>query len=52
MARLNALSGRTDKALSGVDMAFAMAGMPELTPGERFALMGNWGTFRARRGLP
>jgi trimeric autotransporter adhesin len=34
--RLNALSGRTDKALSGVAMAFAMAGVPELSPGERF----------------
>ena len=50
-ARLNALSGRTDKALSGVAMAFAMAGVPELTPGESFALMGNWGTFEGENGL-
>ena len=49
--RLNALSGRTDKALSGVAMAFAMAGVPELSPGERFALMGNWGTFQGENGL-
>ena len=45
------MSGRTDKALSGVAMAFAMAGVPELTPGERFALMGNWGTFEGENGL-
>ena len=50
-ARLNSLSGRTDKALSGVAMAFAMAGVPELMPGERFALMGNWGTFQGENGL-
>jgi hypothetical protein len=50
-SRLNTLSGRTDKALSGVAMAFAMAGVPELTPGERFALMGNWGTFEGENGL-
>jgi hypothetical protein len=49
--RLNALSGRTDKALSGVAMAFAMAGVPELSPVERFALMGNWGTFQGENGL-
>jgi hypothetical protein len=49
--RLNALSGRTDKALSGVAMAFAMAGVPELSPGERFALMGNWATFQGENGL-
>jgi hypothetical protein len=49
--RLNALSGRTDKALSGVAMTFAMAGVPELTQNERFALMGNWGTFQGENGL-
>jgi hypothetical protein len=33
-ARINAVSGRTDKALEGVAMAFAMAGTPTLLQSE------------------
>jgi hypothetical protein len=32
-------------------MAFAAAGVPTLVPGEKFAVMGNWGTFEGENGL-
>jgi hypothetical protein len=50
-ARINTLSGRTDRALTGVAMAFAMAGAPTLLQGETFAMSGNWGTFEGENGL-
>jgi autotransporter adhesin len=50
-ARLNGLDGRTDKALAGVAMAFAMSGVPTLLQGETFAMSGNWGTFEGENGL-
>jgi autotransporter adhesin len=49
--RINSLSGRTDKAMEGVAMAFAMAGAPSLLQSETFAMSGNWGTFEGENGL-
>jgi hypothetical protein len=49
-ARLNDLDGRTSKALTGVAMAFAMAGVPNLLPNERFAVTANFGTYEGRNG--
>lgn len=49
--RINDLDGRTTKALQGVAMAFAMAGMPTLLPNERFVVTGNWGTYEGQNGL-
>ncbi len=45
------MSGRTDKALAGVAMAFAMSGVPTLLQSETFAMSGNWGTFEGENGL-
>jgi hypothetical protein len=50
-ARLNGLDGRTDKALAGVAMAFAMSGVPTLLQDETFVMSGNWGTFEGENGL-
>jgi hypothetical protein len=50
-ARLNDLDSRTTKALNGVSMAFAMAGVPWLLPTERFAVSANWGTFQGTNGI-
>ena len=50
-SRLNKLDGRTDKALTGVAMAFAMGGVPTLLQSETFAVSGNWGTFEGENGL-
>jgi autotransporter adhesin len=50
-ARLDNLSVRSDKAFTGVAMAFAMAGVPTLMPNERFAVSMNWGTFQGSNGL-
>jgi autotransporter adhesin len=49
--RLNSVSNRTDKALEGVAMAFAMAGTPTLLQSETFAMSGNWGTYEGENGL-
>jgi hypothetical protein len=49
--RIDDLSLRTDKAMSGVAMAFAMAGVPTLLPSERFAVTMNYGTFEGTSGL-
>jgi hypothetical protein len=49
--RLDALTHRSNKAFTGIAMAFAMAGMPTLLPGERFAITMNWGTFEGANGL-
>lgn len=50
-ARLDDLNGRTNKAINGVAMAFAMAGVPTLMPHERFAATMNWGTYQGANGL-
>jgi hypothetical protein len=50
-ARLNDIGGMTDKALTGVAMAFAMAGVPNLMPHEKFAIAVNYGTFQGRHGV-
>lgn len=42
---------RSEKALTGVAMAFAMAGVPTLLPSETFAMTANWGTFEGENGL-
>ena len=49
--RLTDLDTRTNKAYSGVAMAFAMAGVPTLLPSEKFATSMNWGTFQGGNGL-
>jgi hypothetical protein len=45
------MDNRINKAFNGVAMGFAMAGVPWLTPGETFAVSGNWGTFQSTNGL-
>jgi autotransporter adhesin len=50
-SRLNELDGRSSRALTGVAMAVAMAGVPTRMPGERFAVTGNWGGFQGHNGL-
>ena len=50
-SRIDNVSGRADKALAGVAMAFAMAGVPTLLQSETFAMSGNWGTFEGENGL-
>jgi autotransporter adhesin len=49
--RLDDLTLRSNKAYSGVAMAFAMAGVPTLMPNESFAMTMNWGTFQSANGL-
>jgi trimeric autotransporter adhesin len=50
-ARIDDLAARSDKAFSGVAMAFAMAGVPTLMPNEKFAATMNYGTFEGASGL-
>jgi autotransporter adhesin len=50
-ARLDDLTARSNKANTGVAMAFAMAGVPTLMPNESFAITMNWGTFQSANGL-
>jgi hypothetical protein len=50
-SRITSVGARADKAVTGVAMAFAAAGVPSLVPGERFAVMGNWGSFEGENGL-
>ena len=50
-ARLDDLTDRTNKAYTGVAMAFAMAGVPTLLPSEKIAMAMNWGTFQGSNGL-
>jgi hypothetical protein len=49
--RLDDLTTRSNKATTGVAMAFAMAGVPTLMPNENFAVTMNWGTFQSANGL-
>src|SRR5262249_52388448 len=50
-ARLDNLTTQSNKAMTGVAMAFAMAGVPTLMPNERFAITMNWGNFQSANGL-
>ncbi len=50
-SRIDDLNTRTNKATTGVAMAFAMAGVPTLMPTETFAVALNWGTFQGSNGL-
>lgn len=49
-SRLNNIAGRADKAITGVAMAFAMAGVPTLLPTETVALALNAGTYDGSQG--
>lgn len=49
-ARIDEVSGRANKALTGVAMAFAMAGVPNLLPSETVAVTFNWGTYEGHNG--
>jgi len=42
---------RIRKATEGVAMAFAMAGVPTVLPGENFAMTANWGNFEGENGF-
>lgn len=42
---------RSNKAYSGIAMAFAMAGVPTLMPNERFAATFNYGTYLGQNGF-
>jgi YadA-like membrane anchor domain/Head domain of trimeric autotransporter adhesin len=50
-SRLDDLTSRSNRAYTGIAMAFAMAGVPTVLPNERFAIAGNWGTFEGANGL-
>ncbi len=50
-ARLDSLTATSNKATTGVAMAFAMAGVPTLMPDEHFAVTMNWGNFQSANGL-
>jgi hypothetical protein len=45
------LANRTNKAFTGVAMAFAMAGVPTLLPNEKVAMAFNYGAFEGANGL-
>lgn len=49
--RLDRIGGMAGKAMTGVAMAFAMAGVPTLMPHEKFAVSLNYGTFGGRNGV-
>jgi YadA-like membrane anchor domain/Head domain of trimeric autotransporter adhesin len=50
-SRLDNLTSMSNKATTGVAMAFAMAGVPTLMPDERFAITMNWGNFQSANGV-
>jgi hypothetical protein len=45
------LTNRTNRAFTGVAMAFAMAGVPTLLPNEKVAMAFNYGAFEGANGL-
>ncbi|HKF22160.1 MAG TPA: YadA-like family protein [Candidatus Angelobacter sp.] len=49
-ADLSALTRQVRKSYTGISMAFALAGVPTLLPGKKFALSANWGTFENENG--
>lgn len=50
-SRLDGLDEKSDKALQGVAMAFALAGSPSLAEHETFAISGNWGGYQGASGV-
>lgn len=50
-SRLDSVDQKSDKALQGVAMAFAMAGAPTLLPSETFAMSGNWRGYEGKSGV-
>lgn len=50
-AQLNDLTSRSNKAYTGVAMAFAMAGVPTVLPHEKIAMTMNYGNFQGTNGL-
>jgi hypothetical protein len=49
---LNDINNRTNKALNGVAMAFAVADVSSLLPSETFAITTNWASPRAKTARP
>jgi len=49
--QIDDLYNRSNKAYSGIAMAFAMAGVPTLLPHEKLAATLNYGTFQGQSGL-
>jgi hypothetical protein len=49
--RLDDLTTPSNKAYSGIAMAFAMAGVPTVLPHEKFAATINYGNFLGSNGL-
>jgi autotransporter adhesin len=49
--RLNDLSVRSERAYNGIAMAFAMAAVPTVMPGEKLAMTMNYGTFEGSSGV-
>jgi autotransporter adhesin len=49
--RIGDLYGRSDRAYNGIAMAFALAGVPTLLPGEKLAMTMNYGTFEGTSAL-
>jgi hypothetical protein len=49
---LNDINNRTNKALNGVAMAFAMADVSSLLPSETFAITANWASPRVKAARP
>jgi YadA-like membrane anchor domain len=50
-SRLDGLTTMSNRATTGVAMAFAMAGVPTVMPNERFVVSMNWGNFQSANGL-
>ena len=50
-SRLDDLTTRSNRAYNGIAMAFAMADVPTLMPGETLAMTMNYGTFEGTSGL-
>jgi hypothetical protein len=48
--RLDDLTVQSDKAFTGIAMAFAMSSMPQLQPNEKVAVASSLGTFQGRDG--
>jgi hypothetical protein len=48
---LGAAKAEADKNTTGIAMAFAMAGVGDIAPGETVAISANWGTFGGKNGF-
>jgi autotransporter adhesin len=49
--QLNDLAMRSERAYNGIAMAFAMAAVPTVMPGEKLAMTMNYGTFEGSSGV-